>query len=210
MDFPSNSKNVTEKSAPQVKAEEKKIEKVVSGEVTQRKKPLGKRFKSMLTGVEFRGATQYVFMDVLVPAVKNMVVDAVDVGIKRMVYGDGHRSMPRSHEHRGSRTTYNQPVRRSQTTMLPGQPPYPPPSRQSRNSNEIILNSREEAELVLSTLVDIIDKYEIASVADFHTIVGLPSTYVDNNWGWSALHYVNIRQVREGFILDLPSVEPIN
>lgn len=210
MDFPSNSHNVTEKSKIKPKADEKKIEKVISGEVTQRKKPLGKRFKNLFTAAEFKGASQYVFLDVLVPALKNMVVDAVDVGVKRVIYGDNARHMPsRRNDSQRSRMTYNSPVNRSQGTMLPGQPPYSPP-RSSRSSSEVILNSKEEAELVWSTLVDIIDKYDFASVADFHTIVGLPSTYVDNNWGWSALNYVNIHQVREGWILDLPSVEPLN
>ena len=207
MDFPSNSRNVTAKSTPKAK-EEKKLEKVVTGEVTQKKKPLGQRFKGMVTGIEFRGASQYVFFDVLLPAVKNMVVDAVDVGVKRMIYGDSAPRGGRNHGH--SRTTYNFPVNRGQNSvMLPKQPPFSPPHRSSRVANDIILNTREEAELVLSTLQDIIEKYEFASVSDFHTIVGLPSTYVDNNWGWSGLQYVDIRQIREGWLLDMPSVEPI-
>ena len=85
-----------------------------------------------------------------------------------------------------SRMTYNSPVNRNSQVRLPDQPPYPP-ARSSRTSSDIILNSREEAELVVSTLVDIIDKYDVASVADFNTILGLPSSYVDNNWGWSSI-----------------------
>lgn len=207
MDFPSNSRNTTGKSTIKAK-EEKKLTKVVSGEVTQKKKPLGQRLKTLILSVDFRGATQYVFMDVLVPAVKNMAVDAVDVGVKRMVYGDSSRAPGR--EYGRSRTTYNSPVNRGGSVMLPKQPPHVPPQRSSRVANDIILNTREEAELVLSTLQDIIEKYDFASVSDFHTIVGLPSTYVDNNWGWSGLQYVDIRQIREGWLLDMPSVEPIN
>lgn len=207
MDFPSNSRNVTAKSTLKPK-EEKKLEKVVTGEVTQKKKPLGQRFKTMVTGIEFRGASQYVFFDVLIPAVKNMVVDAVDVGVKRMIYGEGASRNPGYG--RSSRTTYNSPINRGRdSVMLPKQPPHYTPPRTSHSSNDIVLNTREEAELVLSTMQDIIEKYEFASVSDFHTIVGLPSTYVDNNWGWSGLQYVNIRQVREGWLLDMPSVEPI-
>ena len=205
MDFPSNSR--TSKSNPEPK-KEKKLEKVIRSEVPQKKKPLGQRFKNMITGVEFKGATQYVFLDVLVPAVKNMVVDAVDVGVKRMIYGDA--APPRGMPHQRSKTTYASPVNRGRdSVMLPKQPPHSAPSRGSRAANDIVLNTREEAELVLSTLQDIIEKYDFASVSDFHTIVGLPSTYVDNNWGWSALHYVEVRQIREGWLLDMPSVEPI-
>lgn len=204
MEFPSNSRNI-EKSKPKALKEKKELTKIVSGEVTQKKKPLGQRLKAMITGVEFRGASQYVFMDVLIPAVKNMVVDAVDVGIKRMVYGDS--AGPRGRDYGRSRTTYNSPVNRGRDgTMLPKQPPHH--VRSSRQSEDIILPSRAEAELVLTTMQDIIEKYEFASVSDFNTILGLPSTYVDNNWGWSGLQYVDIRQTRDGWLLDMPSIEP--
>jgi hypothetical protein len=92
--------------------------------------------------------------------------------------------------------------------MLPDQPPYAPPRRR-QDVGEIILISRDEAELVIERLTDIIDKYEVASVADLHDLVGLPTTYVDNKWGWSVLNSVGVRQIREGFLIDLPPVEPI-
>ena len=207
MDFPSNSKNPTDKSAPSKKTE-KKVEQVVTAPVVQKKKPAGQRIKNLLTGVEFKNATQYVFMDVMIPAVKNMVVDAVDVGIKRMVYGENARNVPTRDSHR-SKTTYNSPVNRGgPSTMLPKQPPHYSSPRSSLVANDIILNSRDEAVLVLSTMQDIIENYRFATVSDFHTILGLPSTYVDNNWGWSGLQYVDIRQVREGWLLDMPSTEP--
>jgi hypothetical protein len=59
-------------------------------------------------------------------------------------------------------------------------------------------------------MTDIIDVYKVASVTDLHDLVGLPSTYVDNKWGWENLSYANVRQIREGYLLDLPPVEPIN
>lgn len=205
MEFPSNSKNPTAKSTPKVK-QEKNLSKVISGEAKQKKKPLGERFKMMVTGIEFRGASQYVFFDVLIPAVKNMVVDAVDVGVKRMIYGE---NAPRNSYSGRSKTTYNSPVSRGRdSVMLPKQAPYSP-TRSSRASTDVVVGSREEAELVLTTMQDIIEKYEFASVSDLNTIIGEPSTYVDNNWGWSSLHYVEIRQIREGWLLNMPSVEPI-
>jgi len=92
--------------------------------------------------------------------------------------------------------------------MLPDQPPLHSP-RRPHNVHEIILISREDAETVLERLVDIIDKYDVASVADLHDLVGLPTTYVDNKWGWTNLAQVDIRQIREGFLIDLPSAEQI-
>ena len=47
----------------------------------------------------------------------------------------------------------------------------------------MILNSRSESELVLESLQDIIDKYDVASVADLYQLVGLPTAYTDNKLG---------------------------
>lgn len=63
--------------------------------------------------------------------------------------------------------------------------------------------------MVLERLNDIIDRYEVASVADLHELVGLPTTHVDNKWGWENVRYAEVRQIREGFLLDLPPAMPI-
>ena len=73
---------------------------------------------------------------------------------------------------------------------------------------DIVLQTREEADLVHERLIDIIENYEFASVADFHELVGLPSAHTDNKWGWNALPHSQVRQTRDGFIVELPNPEP--
>lgn len=81
-------------------------------------------------------------------------------------------------------------------------------SRQARD-DVVILATRSEAELVLERLGDIIDKFEVASVGDLHDLLGLPQTHVDQKWGWTYVGDASIRQVREGYLLDLPLAAPI-
>lgn len=214
MEFPGNSQNVTgEKKKPALTDEKKRevIEKVISGEVVQRKKTILRRFKETFLGGDGKSVVRYISAEVLLPAMKNLFVDAVDQGAKRMVYGD---TAPRRRidVSGGPRVSYNRPVERYSRhgAMLPDQPPRgAPPAGRRQDVNDVILVSRDEAELVLERLQDIIDKYDVASVADFYDLVGLPTNYIDNKWGWSNLHYVDIRQVREGYLIALPSVEPI-
>lgn len=209
MDFPGNSHNVTGKSSPKDTPKQKEVTKVVTGEVVQRKKPLGRRFKDIFMGGDIKGVARYIAADVLLPAVRNMVVDATSEGIKRMMYGESTARHRRNVDPMRSRVSYNSPVDRGpmRSTMLPDQPPYS--SRRRQDPNEIILVSREEAELVVERLADLIDNFDVATVGDFHELVGLPSTYVDNKWGWTAIRGVDIRQVREGYLIELPPVEPI-
>lgn len=208
MDFPGNSHNVLGEPKEPEKPK-KDIQKVVSVDAVQRPKSLGRRFKGIFFGGEVKGATRYIFADVLVPALKNMVVDATSKGVERVIYGDSPR---RRYDPGRPRISYNTPPldRYSSTRrgMLPDQPPHSAPMRR-QDVGEIILVSRADADMVIERLTDIIDKYDVASIADLHELVGLPTTYVDNKWGWSVLKYANIRQVREGYLLDLPPVEPI-
>lgn len=221
MEFPSNSQNVVgktkkEKLPPEEKPE-KNVQKVVTGEVVQRSTPIGRRFKHIFFGGEFKGASRYILGDVLLPAFKNMTVDAVSKGVERMVYGDAaprRTGRPMDQFSSGRpRFSYNQPsdrYSRQRPAMLPDQPPHiRQPQSRRRDAGEIILVSRAEAEMVLERLADLVDNFEVASVADLYELVGLPNNYVDNKWGWTNLAQSDIRQVREGFIIDLPPVEPI-
>ena len=206
MEFPGNSHNVT--GEPKEAKPKKDIQKVVTVDAVQRPKSLGRRFKDLFVRGEFKGASRYIATDVLLPALKNMIVDATSKGVERVIYGDaGPR---RRYEPNRPRVSYNSPVDRYSRgrTMLPDQPPYVTPRRR-QDVGEVILVSRDDAELVIERLTDIIDKYDVASVADLHDLAGLPTTYVDNKWGWSTLNNVGIRQIREGFLIDLPQVEPI-
>jgi hypothetical protein len=93
--------------------------------------------------------------------------------------------------------------------MLPDQPPHISQSRRRQDVGEIILASKADAEAVLEEMMDVINDYDVVSVADLNACLGRPSSYVDNNWGWTILKPVDIRQIREGFLLDLPPAEAI-
>lgn len=207
MDFPPNSHKDKEKQ--EKKKEKPKQEPVVTGEVIKRKKSLGRRFKDLFFGGDFSGATRYVASDVLLPALRNLVVDMTTKGIERTIYGEA-ASRRRSDGSR-SRYSYNNPINRDprRGVALPDQPPYIRGGRR-HDIGEIIIPDKSEAETIVERLTDIIDKYEVASVADLYELLGLPTNYVDNKWGWSSLRYVDIRQVRGGWLIDLPSVEPID
>lgn len=207
--FPGNQRNVLgDKKIP-----EKNVEKVVVGEVVTRKKPLGRKFKETFFGGDFKTALRYVGAEVLLPAFRNLIYDTISEGGKRIIYGESMRSSRNRYPDPRPRVTYNQPVFRGPRddrtrAYLPDQPPHV--VRQGRHEvNELIMTTREEAEKVLEMLIEIIDTYQVASVGDLYDLVGFPTTYVDQKWGWSYLNNVEIRQIREGYLLDLPPVEPI-
>lgn len=212
MDFPGNSHhNKALDTGKSPKVQKEPVLKVVSSDVITKKKPLGKRFKDVFFGGEFKSATHYVTTEVLLPALKNLIVDATSKGVERVIYGD--TSPRRRMDYSRTRVSYNtSPLRDVRDPRLRGTLPDQPPlgyRGRRQDVNDIVLVSRGDAEIVIERLGDIIDKYEVASVADLHDLVGLPTTYVDNKWGWTNLAYAEIKQTREGYLLDLPPVEPI-
>lgn len=205
MDYQGNAKKA--KNEPAVP---KKIEKVISTEVVVHKRSLGQKIKDLFIEADFRSVAHYIVADIMLPAARNLLVDASTKGIERMVYGE--QAMRRKGIGAGPRVTYNSPINRSYSASSPPRSALIPPGdvRTPRHSrDEFILSSREEAELVLERMNDIIDTYEVVSVADLNDLVGFPTSFVDNKWGWIYLGDVQIRQIREGYLIDLPSAEPI-
>ena len=62
---------------------------------------------------------------------------------------------------------------------------------------------------VLDKLKDLIEMYEVASVGDLYSLLGITANHVDENWGWHDLSASAIVRSRDGFFLDLPKPENI-
>jgi len=190
---------------------EKSVVRVTSGEVIVAKKTLTRKVKDIIAMMDIKGVMRFIGRDILIPAGQKMIVDSARQGVERIVYGE---TAVRRRDY-GTRYQYNNPINRQYREAVhrditnivnPGAQ-----GRFSRRPQDAyILSSREEAELVIDQMNDIIDNYQVASVADLHATIGLSATHVDNKWGWTYLGNVPIRAIREGWLLDLPMPEPID
>lgn len=187
----------------------KNITSVVSGGAVRRKRSLRKQFKETFVAGDARTAIQYVLFDVLLPAAKDMVVDAGSQGIEKLIFGDARarRGSTRPPSGPTGHISYNRYA--SEGSRFSG--PQRAISRQARarhNFDEIILDQRSEAEEVINQLFDLVSHYGSASVADLYELVGLASVHTDNKWGWTDLTGAGVSRIRGGYLLDLPEPEP--
>lgn len=203
-DFPSN--NETSKKGV---TGDKNIERVTSGEATRRKKSLRKQFSETFVAGDAKTAVRYVIFDVLLPAAKDMIVDAGSQGIEKLIFGDSRR--------RGSRSPQSGPTgyvsyNRYSMGDRPGssQRVISRQARARHNFDEIILDQRTEAEEVIDRLFDLVSRYDSATVADLYELVGLSSNHTDHKWGWTDLHGAGVSRIRGGYLLDLPEPEPLD
>lgn len=205
MDYAAKDKSEkSEKKNPRI------VEKVVTGEVVAKKKSLTRKFKDLFVEADFKSVVRYIVADVLLPSARNMIVDASTKGIERMMYGESSMRR-RSSVGYGSRVTYNNPINRGYRDSVGRNAPTvergPRSSRMSRD--DVVLSSREDAELVLERMNDIIETYGEATVSNLNELCGFPSSHVDEKWGWTYLGDVDVKQTRDGFLIDFTSPDPI-
>lgn len=203
---------------------QKQVEKVVVGEVVIRKKGIGRKFKDLVVSADLKGIAIYLVLNRVVPSVKNMIYDTWVEGGNRILFPNSTPNRPII-DPRGmlQRTVFNyqSPISRSSSIPL-GQPRNAPareigprasshPAVQNvRPGEQYVFASKEDAIRVLDTLREALDKYEEPiSLGDLYEAMGLPSSHVDQKWGWTTLAEVKVLQSREGYLLDFPPSEPI-
>lgn len=194
------------KTTPTPKVD-KGLQAVVKKPAVEYKPSLGERLKGSVIGGEARNVASYIATDVLLPNIRNLIVDMTQRGIERLIYGDAAPRRSPSRTNYGSMYSYTpaQPPRRPRPN-LPDQTPRRP---RLDNSVDLVLDDREEAELVLQNMYEALSTYEVVSVADFRQLAGHSTSFVDRNWGWYSLQGSGIRQTPRGWLIILPSPEPI-
>lgn len=139
-----------------------------------------------------------VLWDVIIPTVKNLISDTVTRGIESMLYG-GDTRPSRSRSGYSDYSGYSRPKDRHDRSSERR------PSRSARHAepdrNEIIFDTRSDANDVIDRMSDLIDQYGQVSLADLNALIGASSNFIDDNWGWTDMGSFNVRQVRDGFML---------
>lgn len=179
---------------------EKNVQKVVTGKVVTKKNEI-KKFTDIFVSEDVSNVKSYIFLDILVPAIKKAISDIVTNGIDMILYGETGSSKKNS---TASKVSY-----RSYDRMYDVREP----SRTTRigyDYDDIIIPSRGEAEDVLLRMKELIDKYDIASIGDLYDLVGISGNYTDNKYGWTDLSGAKVIPVRDGYLLKLPKALPLN
>lgn len=168
-----------------------------------------KSFLSKVGGVFFGSDTDnvgsYILYDILIPAAKNTLSEMVSSGIEMLLFGENRRTSVRRDRDK-SYISYNSISRdrsdrdRSAAYRV----------RANHHFDEIIIDSRAEAEEVLSSLVELIDTYGVATVSDFYDLIGMTSDFTDNKYGWKNLNRSSVNRVRDGYILSMPRPIPLD
>lgn len=209
-DFPPNSQKAKETEAPR-----EKIQPVTSAETKgRRKRGLGRQFKDVFFRGSAKDAAEYMVTDVVVPEIRDLLYNAVQSGIDRLIYGErsGGRRRPQS----------------SLTTTGPGHVDYASVSRPTRASQpqprtltrqararhdfqDLVIPTRQEADEVLDRLFDLLSQDGEVRVGHLYALTDVRAEHTDWKWGWTNLKGAKSVRLRNGgYLLDLPEPEPMN
>lgn len=180
----------------------KRVEKVVHGRVRTKPKSGVSKITDVFISEDAANVKSYIVMDVLVPAVKKAISDIVRDGIDMILYGE---SRGRKSSSASGYVSYRDYSRSDDRDRF-----WDSRSRSSYAHDDVILDSRGEAEEVLTRMDELIDTYGNVSVADLYDLVGKSSEYTDNKYGWTNIRNAEPIRVRDGYMLKLPKALPIN
>lgn len=201
--YPPNSHKYKEeqKNAP---AEEKRVQKVVKGPVKTKKNEI-RKLADIFISEDVGNVKSYIFMDVLVPAIKKAIYDIVTNGIDMFLYGGSGKTKSGSS---GTKVSY-----RSYYDQKNGSTNRASESNQSRNRFEyedIIFDNRGEAEAVKEQMQAAVERFGFVTVADLYDMADLSAPYTSQKYGWMSVSGSEIIRTRDGYVIKLPRAVPID
>lgn len=180
-----------------------KIEKVVDGSVKVRRKSTGKKIAEIFLSDEIPNVGDYLIFDLLVPAIKDTIVNIFTSGIEMLFYGKsakgGRRRTPN-----GTVIAYNE-FSNANRVIAPRSS-----GRSVYDVADVVFEDRGKAELVLDNLLEYVDRYKEATVIDFYDACGVTSTnYNDAFYGWKDLRSAVVSRARGGWVINMPEPQQL-
>ena len=178
--------------------EELKIKKVVSGEVKKKKRSA---FAEAFIREDVNNVKSYILTDVIVPAIKNVIIDTVTNGLNMMLNGDVRGTSSSRRTNVSYSSMYSGRTRQDDRKY----------GKSIFNFDDIEFSLRPDAEEVLSTMYEILDVYGKVRVADFYELAGVTvEGHTDNYYGWYDLRSAEVVRSRDCYIIRLPRPLPLD
>lgn len=183
---------------------EKKVEKVISGTAKVRKKTGARKVADVFISEDAGNVKSYILMDVIVPAIKDVLSNVVKDSIDMILFGGTSR---RGNNRRKSNSEYISYNRFYDSRKDDRRYESRSTIASRYNFDDITIESKAEAEEVLERMDELLDTYGMVSVADLCELVGISSEYTDNKYGWTSLRNAKVVRLRGNeYMLDLPRV----
>lgn len=186
--------------------EEKRVQRVVSTPAKTKKNEF-RKLADIFISEDIANVKSYIFMDVLVPAIKKAIYDIVTNGVDMFLYGNTGSGKSKT-TGSGSKVSYRNYYDQKNNSSSRG-------SENTRSSNgfeydDIEFGTRGEAEAALEQMRDAVARYGMVTVADLYDMAGLVAPFTSQKYGWYTVDGVGVTRTRDGYILKLPRASALN
>ncbi len=186
------------------RAQKKEIVPVAQGEVRRKKKTEIQKFSDVFFAEDLGTIKNYIFRDVVMPALKSTILSVVNNATEVALYGETsspQRKIP------GAKISYDKVGRFGDISRRRD---YNSVQRTAYDFGDAIVDTRAEADAALDTLEAAIEEYGQASVADLFDIIGVTPASTDYNYGWDTVVTASAVRLRDGrYLLRLPKARPL-
>lgn len=181
----------------------KRAEKVVHGKVKAKKNET-RKWTDMFISEDVSNVKSYIIMDVIVPSIKKAVYDLIVGTLDMSLYGGKGGGKRPTADKVSYHTDYNSVSRRDDRFS----------NERNRTSSgysydDITVETRGEAEMVISRMDEIMEEYDQVRVADLYDLVGITGDYTDNKYGWTNIQTARIVRTRDGYKIQMPRAIPL-
>lgn len=176
---------------------EKRAEKVVHGKV-KTKTNNARKLTDIFISEDVANVKNYILMDVIVPSIKKAVYDLIVGTLDMSLYGGRGNGGKRPTADKISYRDYTNPSRRDERSYGSTR------TASGYTYDDIVVETRGEAESVLARMDEIMEEYEQVRVADLYDLVGISGDYTDNKYGWTNIRNARVVRTRDGYKIEMP------
>lgn len=183
---------------------------IPEGKARVQKKSGFSKLTNTIISEDAQNVKSYIVMDVLIPSFKKAISDIVTNGIDIILYGEAGRTKKSNAGRVSYRNYYDDVDRTSRSRDIRERAD----TRSSRGPvslfDDVEVDTRGEAEDILSRMSEYLEAYPVISVADMYdlaNITSFPHTY--NNYGWRSVADAKVVRTNNGYLIKMPPVESI-
>lgn len=187
-----------------VEQPEKNLKPVVNNSAKVKKKSEVRKFADVFLSEDISNVKTYILSDVIIPALKKGISDVVTNGIDMLLYGEAGHSKKHSAVSKVSYAGFYKSERDRRD-------PREGRMRGGLDYDDIIFDTRGDAEAVLTAMDEILQTYPFVTVGDLYDLAQVSTNnYAINKYGWKDIRAAQVVRVRDGYMIKLPRAMPID
>ena len=199
-DFKPNSKAY--KAGKQSASE--RIEPIVkASSIVKQKDSFSKKFLKSFLAEGVNDVKEYLLFDCIIPGIKSAILNSISMAFNGEAYrGDKNRQY------------YDRPYYNDYSSYYSGGGNYYSSREKEKKKRDdqnektdyrrIVFYEKDNAERVALEMRRRIREMGGASIAELLALIGKPSDYTDNDYGWNDERDIRIRRISDGFLIDVP------